>query len=166
MLIRLRLISLTCSTSVAGASIYAEDGRMHFNLENGGGFQNFPIYTGTVTPSLVPMIERGAKELAIFDQEVDISWPLEKCRVDPKRPYLVACDGQGTLESPQTKDFIATSMGTSTDAVQSLDVDAQVVNMNVGISTTGSDFMHYFISLPFDSQHCDVTPAPNQSASR
>jgi hypothetical protein len=153
--------SLTCTTSVAGASLYAEDGRLHFHLENGGGFENFPIYSGTVTPSMLPLIERGAKELAIFDADVDISWPLDKCAVDYARPYLIKCDGQGQLETPETTDFIATSMSTSTDAVDSLDVKAQVVNMNIGISTTGENFMHYFISMPFDGNHCSLKNQPD-----
>ena len=148
--------AMTCTTSVAGVALFADGTRFHFHLEDAAGFTNFPIYSGVVTPSLMPIIERGAKELAAFDGEVDISWDLAKCTVDPKRPYLVSCAGLGEIAKPSGVAFVATSMGTSTDKIESLDVEAQSVNVYLGLSTTGTDFMHYFINFPFDSRHCSV----------
>jgi hypothetical protein len=148
--------SLMCTTSVAALSLYSDGTRFHLHLEDSAGFTNFPIYSGVVTPSLLPIIERGSKELAAFDGEVDISWDLAKCKVDPKRPYLVSCSGLGEILKPANVAFAATSMGSSTDKIESLDVEAQTVNVFLGLSTTGTDFMHYFINFPFDSRHCSV----------
>lgn len=146
--------SLSCSTSVAGVNLWAEGSRFHFRLSDGAGFKNFPIYSGVVTPSMMPLIQRGVKELADFDGEVEITWDLARCKVDAKRPFLVSCDGLGEILKPAQVAFVATSMGTSTDKIESLDVGGEAVNVHLGLSTTGNDFIHYFINFPFDRLHC------------
>jgi hypothetical protein len=148
--------TMTCTTSVAGLALFADGNRFHLHLEDSAGFANFPIYSGVVTPSFLPIVERGLKELAAFDGVVDITWDLAKCKVDPKRPYLVSCSGLGEISKPANVAFVATSMGSSTDKIESLDVEAQTVNVFLGLSTTGTDFMHYFINFPFDSRHCSA----------
>ncbi|MGZ3694069.1 MAG: hypothetical protein ACXWQO_07705, partial [Bdellovibrionota bacterium] len=118
------------------------------------GFKNFPIYSGVLTPAMMPLAQRGLKELAPFDGEVDISWDLAKCKVDTARPYLLACSGLGEIAKPLGVAFVATSMSTSTEKMESLDVSATGVQINLGLSTSGSDFMHYFVQFPFDVNHC------------
>jgi hypothetical protein len=148
--------ALNCSTSVAGVGLYADGERMRFQLFDGQGFKNFPIYGGIVTPAMMPLINRGLKELAPFDGDVEISWDLAHCKVDPARPYLLACSGLGEIAKPFGVAFVATSMSTSTEKVESLDVNATGVQVNLGLSTSGSDFMHYFVQFPFDQNHCSV----------
>jgi hypothetical protein len=97
---------------------------------------------------------------------MDISWDISRCKTDPTRPMLINCDGLGKIEAPATTAFIATSMSTSIETDESIDVNAQVVHINLGLSTTGTDFMHYFISLPYDGQHCGQATGPSSQAAK
>lgn len=151
--------SLACSNSAAGIVLYAEGTKFHFHLEDGIGFANFPIYSGTVTPAMLPLVERGAKDLAAFDREVDITWDVSQCKVDEKRPYLVSCSNRGEILTPANVAIQASSMETTTSKIDGLDAQADVVDINLGLTTTGSNFVYYFVSFPFDMHHCSVRPA-------
>jgi hypothetical protein len=146
--------SLGCSTSVAVAKAWSDGTRFNFHLEDGAGFTDFPIFSGTVTPSMLPLVERGAKELAPFGGLVDLSWDLTSCKFDASRPLLFSCRGQGLISQPKNAPFITTSLSSEIDNAETLDVEAKTVNINLGLSTTGTDFVHYFISFPFASENC------------
>lgn len=148
--------SLVCSNSVAKMKLWTEDAHFRLRLEDGAGFKDFPIYSGVVTPALLPMIERGSKDLSAFDGEVDVSWNLNRCSVDPNRPFLVSCNGLGEISIPKSAPFVVSSFSTSTSQIERLDLSAQAVNFDFSLSSTGSVFSIYFLTFPFDRQHCTL----------
>jgi hypothetical protein len=154
--------ALTCQTSVSTIRIYSDDSRLYFHLENPQGFENFPIFSGVVTPSVLPKVTRGANELAVFKGDVDISWDLSKCQVDPNEPLLAACIGRGEMTKPKTSELQVTSVSTDITRTQSLllQSEARMIDVNIGLSTGDKNFTHYFLSFPFDDKHCAVS-APN-----
>jgi len=154
--------ALVCTTSVAGMTIYADGDKVRFHLDNPSGFQNFPVFSGVVTQSMFPLVERALKELKVFDGDVDLAWELKNCRIDKDRPLLVSCSGLAEITNPanvpKELEMSVSSLSTSTEYVESLDIaDAQVVRVNFGVNTVGGG--HHFVSMPFDAKHC-AKPKP------
>jgi hypothetical protein len=149
--------ALVCTTSVAGMSIFVDGEKVRFHFENPSGFQNFPVFSGAITPSMFPLVKRGMRELRAFNGAVDLAWLTKNCRVDKDRPTLISCSGLAEITNPhkipkQLKMSVS-SLASTTEYIESLDFgDAQGIHVSFGVNTAGGG--HHFIDLSFDAKHC------------
>jgi hypothetical protein len=151
--------SVTCSNSAAKIELWGEGVRFHLRLNDSAGFMGFPIYTGVVTPAVLPDIERGSKELSIFNSEVEITWDLSLCSIDSKKPFLILCGGLGKILQPEQAPFVSTNLATSVNQIESLDFQAQTLNVNLALAKTDGKSSYYFLSFPVDIQRCKLKPS-------
>lgn len=159
---------LTCTTSMAGLSLWADGDRFYLHFEDPVGDADFPIYSGNVSPSNVPEVQRAAKELIPFQKQIDMSWDLSKCVVDPARPFLISCSGMGEIAYPENSQFAVTGISTSTEYGQKIGIsDYGMVNVTFFLvgkpDDTRTDVMPHYIKFPFDQNHCIVNKAKGEA---
>jgi|CXWL01.1.fsa_nt_gi hypothetical protein len=148
-------IHFGCGTQDAGVNIYTEGERVYFRLENPAGFQNFPIFSGTLTPRTMNMVEASLRDLKVFDVNIVVaSWEKAQCKTG--KNFLLQCRGAGKIEQPENSGLRTYGISTSIEHQENMDVSADVVRINWGIDTAENDYRHHYISFPFTQDRCWV----------
>lgn len=152
--------SIACTTSVAEMDVWSDGQLVHLKMEDSAGFDDFPIYEGTVTPAMLGIISRGATDLKVLDGEMEITWDAKGCTFDPKRPNMMSCKGPGTMSTPKTDSLKVFGLATSSNHEETMEISADVLNIRVTMFTNDQQSVPYFLVFPFAADHCESSLTP------
>jgi hypothetical protein len=146
---------MMCGTIGSTINVWASRGKVKMHLEDSGGHDNFPIYSGNVTPSMLPLVERAAKDLEAFDGSVQIEWDLSKCSYDTKRPLLISCMGKGEITVPEGVALTGTSLTTFTSHLEGMNLESDTLAIDTGLDTIGDEnYNHTYLHFLFNQTSC------------
>ncbi len=134
--------------------IYSSGERLYMQYSNAMGAMDFPLYEGVVTRMALPVIKIAEEELAELDEQVLVSWELNKCRFNAKAPLIMECGGEGTFHFPLNSDFKSYTLITSKVTEESLTSKYETFKIRWGIDTPG---FHHSLAMPFDPAGCRAT---------
>lgn len=146
--------NILCRSRVSSLQLFTQDDLVYLRFSDGIGFQNFPIFNGSVTPMILPYIQRASEDLKTIDGSLVAVFHRSQCQFDPARPLLVMCNGLGKLEAPEDTQLQANGLSSDLETVERLDLSFSRLNFSIGIDTPQPSFRHYFIKLPFNSADC------------
>lgn len=131
--------------------LYTHEGKLVMKYGNARGAVDFPFYEGTVTKAALPFIKMAEKELAEIDQEVTVTWPVEKCTFNEETPLLMSCNGAGTFILPEKTKLETYTFFTAMTKEESLSYSYDIFKIRWGIE---GENLHHSIVMPFDPNRC------------
>lgn len=131
--------------------LYTVKDQLIMKYGNARGRVDFPFYEGVVTKASLPFIKIAESELAEIDQDVTISWPIEKCSFNEENPLLMSCNGAGTFLVPEKTKLESYTFMTAMSREESLGYSYDIFKIRWGIE--GESF-HHSIVMPFDPKNC------------
>lgn len=135
-------------------SIYSGQGRLYMRYNNVMGADDFPLYEGVVTKLTLPVIKIAQEDLASLDQEVLVSWPLEKCEFSDKDDLIMECGGEATFHRPENTGLTSYTFITSRIKEEGLKNTFDIFKIRWGVDS--SDF-HHSLALPFNPAMCQAS---------
>lgn len=164
---------LTCvNPSGAVVRIFTEADQVKFQFkdigaspdpENPNYAANFPLYDGTLTKPMLPIVERSYAELSPLFMGFTAAWPKSQCEVDQARPFLISCKGITKEIEPQTSsDFGASNVSTYQENGEGLgNISYGVIRVQLGLQSNSKErgFFHYFLGFPFNKEACKASRA-------
>ncbi len=145
-----------------GVRILRDDSTVYFQVRDARGHQALPIYDGTVTPSEMPFIKNSLKDLVQINGDIQVAWPLAQCKLDPARPFLIKCEGEGQIQLPADSKLATYSLHTEVDHQDDFDQTYDVVRFNWGVDNTSVDRRHHALSFPFAKSQCRASSSANE----
>jgi len=131
--------------------LYTDKDKLVMKYGNARGAVDFPFYEGTVTKAALPFIKMAEKELAEIDQEVTVTWPVEKCSFNEETPLLMSCNGAGTFLIPEKTKLETYTFMTAMSREDSLSYSYDIFKIRWGIE---GENLHHSIVMPFDPKNC------------
>ncbi|AUN97884.1 hypothetical protein DOM21_11860 [Bacteriovorax stolpii] len=135
-------------------SFYSSKDRLYLRYNNLMGADDFPLYEGVVTKLTLPVIKIAEEELSSLDQEVLVSWPIEKCDFNDKDPLIMQCGGEAQFHLPLNTNLTSYTLITSRVKEESLTNVFDMFKIRWGIDSP--DF-HHSLALPFDPKLCQAS---------
>lgn len=132
-------------------SLYSNNDRLYLRYNNVMGADDFPLYEGIVTKLTLPVIKIAQVDLASLDQEVLVSWPLEKCQFSDQDAMIMQCGGEATFHLPKNTNLTSYTLITSRVKEESLTNSFDIFKIRWGVDSP--DF-HHSLALPFDPTRC------------
>jgi hypothetical protein len=118
---------------------------------NARGAVDFPFYEGTVTKASLPFIKMAETELSEIDQEITVTWPVEKCTFSEETPLLMNCNGAGTFILPEKTKLETYTLTTTKTVEESLTYSYETFKVRWGVE---GENLHHSIVMPFDPKNC------------
>jgi len=131
--------------------LYTDKDKLVLKYDNARGAEDFPFYEGSVTKAGLPFIQLAEKELSEIDQEVMVTWPIEKCTFNVENPLLMTCNGAGTFLLPEKTKLETYTFMTTMTKEESLSWSFDILKIRWGIE---GENLHHSIVMPFDPSKC------------
>lgn len=130
---------------------YTNGDKLVMKYGNARGAADFPFYEGTVTKSSMPFIKMAEQELSEIDQEITVTWPVDKCSFSEETPLLMNCNGAGTFILPEKTKLETYTLTTTKTVEESLTYSYETFKVRWGVE---GENLHHSIVMPFDPKNC------------
>lgn len=135
-------------------SLYSSKDRLYMRYNNLMGSDDFPLYEGVVTKLTLPVIKIAQEELGSLDQEVLVSWPIEKCDFSDKDPLIMRCGGEAKFHLPEGTNLTSYNFSTSRVKEDDLTNSFDIFKIRWGVDSP--DF-HHSLAMPFNPAYCQAS---------
>jgi hypothetical protein len=123
----------------------------YINLE---GNKDFPLYSGVVTKKTMAHIKSAKNNLNEINQKLELSWPIEDCRVHQDQMYLIKCSQNAEVAFPKRTKLTANSLTTSITSEQTFSFTYEKLNFSFNLLIGSKNFI---ISIPFSKERCQIS---------
>ena len=134
-------------------SVYSSNNRIYLRYNNAMGSDDFPLFEGVVTKLTLPVIDIARDQLSSLDEEVLVSWPIEKCEFNDNDPLIMQCGGRAEFHYPKNTNLTSYTFITSRVTEESLTNVFNIFKIRWGIDSP--DF-HHSLAMPFDPNLCQA----------